>query len=246
MCGGRNLVRLELALLGKHLVLALGDVELIEPADEFRRAKILLGDKLRVVEQIHKPALGEDVGGQEQFGVVADAPKTLVDDGIPMAVCHNEQGKLLIGLAVIFEEGGEFAQAVGIHLRQATLTSFADQERNEHVLTLILQHRSREPVLHQDANCHQAVEPSVGSLFCHFRHTPFSDGTMQGVPFVEEILCHRVAHEGSATALLLRLLCHTAVGQKTQCRESVSNSLHQYVSSFGSEAFQSVRIHYFT
>ena len=244
LCGGRNLVGFELALFGKHLVLALGDIELVEPADEFGRTKILFGDKLRMVKQINKSSLGEDIGGKEQLGIVADAPETLIDDGILMAVGHNEQGKLLIGLAVIIKEFGELAHAVGIHLRHTTLTCFADQERNEHILTLILQYRRSETILHQNADGHQAVEPSIGSLFCHFCHASFGDSMMQGLPLVVEILRHGVAHKGGTTTLLLRFLCDTAVGQKAQCRESVNNALHQYISSFGGEAFQSVRIHF--
>ena len=198
-----------------------------------------------MIEQINKSALSEDIGWKEQLGIVADAAKTLIDDRILMAVCHYQQGKLLIGLTVIFEEFDELAHAVGIHLRHTTLTCFADQERNEHILTLVLQYRRSETILHQNTDGHQAVEPSIGSLFCHFCNTSFSDSMMQGLPLVIEILRYNVAHECSTTALLLRFLCHTAVGQKAQCRESVNNSLHQYVSSFGSEAFQSVRIHYF-
>ncbi len=34
LSGGRDLVSLELALLGEHLVLALGDIELVQPADQ--------------------------------------------------------------------------------------------------------------------------------------------------------------------------------------------------------------------
>ena len=88
---------------------------------------ILFSDKLRMVEQINKSALGEDIGRKEQLGIVADAAKTLIDYRILVTVCHYQQGKLLIGLTVIIKEFGELAHAVGIHLRHTTLTCFADQ-----------------------------------------------------------------------------------------------------------------------
>ena len=51
LSGGRNLVSLEFALLGKHLVLALGDIELVEPADEFGRTVVGIGDEVCVVDR---------------------------------------------------------------------------------------------------------------------------------------------------------------------------------------------------
>ena len=48
LCGSRNLVSLELALLGKHLVLALRDIELIEPANQFWRTEVIVGDEFRM------------------------------------------------------------------------------------------------------------------------------------------------------------------------------------------------------
>src|SRR5574344_512708 len=45
LSGSRNFIGLELAFLGKYLILALGDIELIEPANQFGRMKVFVRDK---------------------------------------------------------------------------------------------------------------------------------------------------------------------------------------------------------
>ena len=63
LCGSRNLVSLELTLLGKHLVLALRDIELVEPAYQFWRMEVSVCDELRMIQQVDKASLCQNIIG---------------------------------------------------------------------------------------------------------------------------------------------------------------------------------------
>ena len=69
LCRGRNVFRLH--HIADHLVLFLRDVELVEPADDLDLLPLVFVDAF---DQLADQRVGvQQVGGQEQFGLVADA-----------------------------------------------------------------------------------------------------------------------------------------------------------------------------
>ena len=162
-----NLVGIILALLCKSLVLAVGDIELIEPADKFGRVEIIVGDKFSVIKHTHKTTFRQNILWQEQLCVVGNSSEALVDDRILMTISHYEQGKLLVGLAVVVKEFHQFVMHVGCHLRHSSLSGLAHNDRHTHLFAFVSQDRRNKALLLHDADSHEAVEPCVGSLFSH-------------------------------------------------------------------------------
>ncbi len=173
--GWGNLISIVLALFRKSLRLAVGDIELVKPADKFSRAKIIVLDKCRIVKHTHKATLRQNILWQKQLRVVCNIAKTLVDNRILMAVSHDEQGKLLVGFAVVVEQLHQFAAHVIRHLRHTSLSCLAHDDRYTHILTFVCQDRRYKTLLLHDADSHEAVEPSVGCLLCHLTDATGAD-----------------------------------------------------------------------
>ena len=242
-----NILRLRLLALlerGKHIVLLLSNIELIEPAYQFGRMKILLADKGRIVEHTHKATFRQDVLWQKQLCVVGNGSEALVDDRILMAISHYEQGELLVGLAVVVKESHQFVMHVGCHLRHTSLARLANNDRHTHLLAFVSQDRRDETLLLHDAYSHEAVEPCVGCLFCHLLDAASADIVIERHPTAVKVSRYGVAHEYSTA---LHLLWHFSGFASLQVEayslQAVFHALHQYISSLGSEAFQSVSIH---
>ena len=104
LCGRSYLVSVILTLLSHSLRLTVSNIELVEPAYQLGTGILLVRDKLRMVDLIHKAIVRKNVLRQEKFRIVCYRPEALVDDRILMAVSHDEQGKLLAGLAVILQK----------------------------------------------------------------------------------------------------------------------------------------------
>ena len=61
LSGRSYLVCIVLSLLGKCFILTVRDIELVEPTDEFRTGILLVGDKLRMINHIHKATVRQNV-----------------------------------------------------------------------------------------------------------------------------------------------------------------------------------------
>ena len=129
-----------------------------------------------MVDEVHEAAFGQDVGRQQQLGVVGDMAEAAVNDGRGMAEGHDEQAELFRRPAVVVKQGHQSAPLFLAHLRQASLPRLAHDERHVHAGTFILEYRRYQPVLGHDADGHQAVEPRVGGFLRHVLHAMPTDG----------------------------------------------------------------------
>ena len=120
--GGRNVLGRDLLVLlqaVKHLVLLLGDVELVEPADHL---DILAGFRRHRLAGISEDGVArEQVVGHQQFGVVIDA-------------LEQERHGLVPEVA-----GGHHQQAVGLTLRVAA-GRFAVEQGEDLLPDLVVDH----------------------------------------------------------------------------------------------------------
>jgi len=101
LCGGRNFISFKLTFLGKYLIFAFTDVELIKPANQFRRTKLFVGDKLGVVQEIDKTILRQNISGKQQFSIVLHSAKAALQDRVGMAPCHQKHSKLFSNFRIV-------------------------------------------------------------------------------------------------------------------------------------------------
>ena len=109
--GGGDLVGAGLLVLlepGEDLVLPLRDVELVEPADDLDVLADVLGQHLdRAVEN---RVVGEQVGRDQQLGVVALALEHEGHGRVPEAAVVRKEQRVRLGLGV--DSGARLAGAV--------------------------------------------------------------------------------------------------------------------------------------
>ena len=194
----RNLVRLELAFLGKHLILAFRDIELVEPAYQFRGTVVLLGNKVGMVEHVHKTALAQDVDRQHQFRVVLHAPETSLHQRVLMAPGHHQKRELLGGLGIVFQQ---FQQTRPFRLRhtgQASPPGIVHYTGGAH-LVHELDYRLAQAVFLKNPNRHQTVEPGVSRLLAGLLHPFPGDSLVERHPaMVKAFRIETALPEGSA------------------------------------------------
>ena len=206
LCRRGYLVSIVFALLGKHFILTVGDIELIEPSDKRGRAIVLLRDESRIVEHIDIAALAENVLWKKQLCIVSDGSETTVDDGVAVAKSHDEQGKLLVGLGVIVEQFVEFLACALVHLRHTSMTCLADNQGNVNVLALVLEYGRDEALLTEDADSDETVEPGISSFFSNITNTTMANAVEKRHPSVVERLADDCSHEHGTATEKLRLL----------------------------------------
>ena len=119
--GGRNLISLKLTFLGKHLILTFTDVELIKPTNQFGRAKLFVGDKLSVVQEVDKTILHQNIGGKQQFSIVLHSAKATLQDRVGMAPCHQKHSKLFSNFRIVIKEFQKVTLARLLHWREKPL-----------------------------------------------------------------------------------------------------------------------------
>ena len=161
-----------------------------------------------------------------------------------MAISHYQQGKLLVGLAVVVKESHQLVMHVGCHLRHASLARLAHNDWHTHILALISQDRRNEALLLHDADSHEAVEPCVGSLFSHLLDATSLYVVVKRHPTAVKVSRYGVSHKhGTALHLLGHFSGYASLQVEAYSLQAVFHALHQYISSLYGEAFQSVSIH---
>ena len=191
-----------------------------------------------MVDLIHKAIVRKNVLRQEKFRIVCYRPETLVDDRILMAVSHDEQGKLLAGLAVILQKSHQFITYLLAHLGHTSLACLTHNHRHTNLLALIFQHKRGKVLLFHDADSHEAIEPSVGGFFCNLFDAARLDVTIKRHPTMIKIHRHDFTHQHSTAFHSLWHLGRLAgLEVKAQSLQAIFHPLHQYSASFGSEAF---------
>ena len=192
LSGCRNLIRVVLSFLGKHFVLALRNIELVEPANQLWRMEVRICDEFRMIQHVDKASLCQNIVGQQQFRIVGHGAKALEEDGIVVAESRHENGKLLCGLRVIIQQFHQQLTLAFLHLRDATHTGFIHDSWCAGCIH-ILQNWLDELIFHQDTNSDKTVEPGVGSLFIDFLDALLLYSLVKSLPLVVKTFCLKLA-----------------------------------------------------
>ena len=109
----------------------------------------------------------------------------------------------------------------------------------------IRQNWTAEIVLLQDSDGAEAVEPGVGSFLIHLADTFLLNTVIEGHPLIVEALCLQllIPERTALHQLRLVLLCYIAVLVEAKRSNLGSYTGFQYISCFGSEAFDSICVH---
>ena len=121
LCRGRNFISLKLTFLGKHLILAFTDVELVKPANQFRRTKLFVGDKLGLVQEVNKAIFSQNIGGKQQFSIVLHSAKAALQDRVGMAPCHQKHSKLFSNFRIVIKQFQKVTLTRLLHWRKEPL-----------------------------------------------------------------------------------------------------------------------------
>ena len=154
--------------------------------------EVSICDELRMIQQVDKASFCQNIIGQQQLCIIGHSSKTFEEDGIIMAECCHENGKLLCNLRVIIQKLHQQLSLAFLHLGDATHTGFIHDSwcaGNIH----ILQNWLYELVLHQDTNSDKTVEPGVGSLFIDFLDAFLLDSLVKSLPLMVETFCLKLA-----------------------------------------------------
>ncbi len=197
----RNVIRLHLLTFSQfpvYLVLALSVVELIEPAQQFRRLVVLVGDERRVVEHIQEAVTLQYVARQQQLRIVDSRSEAALDDRSGVAEGDDQQGELLVCLSRVANDAHKPQLLRLAHPGKPALSCLAHYVRNADVGVVEREGVACQAVLLQYENRHQAVEPRVSSFFVHSFKPALLDVAVKGSPQIEErCLAHFSAEKGA-------------------------------------------------
>ena len=90
--------------------------------------------------------------------------KAIQQNGRRMAISHNKHSKLFKYLGIIIQKRIQFGPFRFIERREAPLTGIFHNQGNSATFG-VCKLRFNKPILLQDADSHEPVEPSVGGLF---------------------------------------------------------------------------------
>ena len=148
----------------EDFVFLLRDIELIEPANQFGLAVVVISEIVGIVEQVDEIAIDEDVVWQEQFGVASDAAETSLQDGMVVAIGCDKDLELLEESGVVINDFIKLL-AVGGHKEIVFATTrIVDDARHLDSRVVVFDDRLNDAVLLKDAQSHKTVEPGVGGF----------------------------------------------------------------------------------
>ena len=248
MGGGGDVVGIGLLAFfegGKDLVFALGDIELIEPADEFSGLVIVFCDKGRAVQQVQETVGGENVGGQQQLGEIIQGAEALVKNGHCLAIGHDEDGKLVSNAKVVVNDGIESYSIEGGHLRTNAFVGLFHHERDADIGRLKFEHWINETVAGQNLNCYKTVEPSIGTFLADLTEAITGDFVFEAHPFAIKGHVVDFALKKRAVGGLHRIvaLIDRTVVLEAKGVHFAFDSREQRLAGFGGERFELRCVH---
>ncbi len=197
-----------------------------------------------MIEQVHEAAIGQNVVGQKELGVVGDAAEAPVDDRIVMAPGRDKNGELLCHLGVVIKKFHEAPAHLFLHPRNASLSGFIHDDRGPGSVS-VGKHRLAKIVLLQDSYGTETVEPSVGSLLADILDAdPLNAFVKRHPPVVETLrLQLSVPQRAALHEPRLVLFRHISILVKAKREHLGGDASLQYIPRLGREAFDSVCVH---